>query len=183
MKKALIVIYSIALSSCFGDNVIYRPSDQILPNHIKSIAIQNFTNRSQQFGLEDKLTLKVIDEFLKNGQYKVVPQNEADGVLIGEITHYINIPIQYDPNMVPMVYKMTIITSVKFLDKKTNTYLWQEPALQTNKIYSASTLQGGLTEEQAKESLWDILAKDIVKRTVSGFGSATSISEKKLPVK
>lgn len=181
MKKYIFLAAAFLFSACGSENVIYRPADQILPNHIKSIAVRNFSNKSQQFGLEEKLTLKIIDEFLKDGQYRIVPEAEADGILSGEITHYILTPIQYDQNMVTMVYKLNVTVGARFLDRKGNFYLWQEPALQTTKIYSASTLPGGLTEEQAREQIWEVLAKDIVKRTVQGFGSATSVSEKKVP--
>ncbi len=180
MKK-YVLLTAIFWAGCSSNNVIYRPAQQILPNHIKSIAVRNFSNKSQQFGLEEKLTLKVIDEFLKDGQYKIVPESDADGILSGEIIHYILTPIQYDQNMVAVVYKLNVIVGVRFLDKKGNFYLWQEPALQTTKIYSASTMPGGLTEEQAREQLWEVLSKEIVKRTVQGFGAASSVSDKKVP--
>jgi hypothetical protein len=82
---------------------------------------------------------------------------------------------------VPTVYKLNVIASVRLLDKEVNRYLWEEPALQVTKMYSAATLPGGLTEEQAREALWEILAKDVVLRTVSGFGSVSSASQKRLP--
>jgi len=183
MKKVFFYILFIAtFISCSQEGIVYKPAEQILPQHIKSIAVRVFLNKTQQFGLEEKLTLKVINEFLKNGQYKIVSEDMADGIISGEITHYILTPIQYDSNMVATAYKINVILSVKLIDKKANVYLWEEPALQATKVYSAATLPGGMTEEQAREYLWDILSKDIVKRTVEGFGSATSTSEKKIPV-
>ena len=183
MRKAFFNILLIGVFiACSQEGIIYKPAEQIMPQHIKSIAVRVFLNKTQQFGLEEKLTLKIVNEFLKNGQYKIVNEDIADGIIAGEITHYILTPIQYDSNMVASVYKINIILSVKLIDKKSNVYIWQEPALQATKIYSASTLPGGMTEEQAREYLWDILSKDIVKRTVEGFGSATSTSEKKIPV-
>jgi len=169
------------LAACSTSEITYRPAEQKLPQHIKRISIRPFANKTHQFGLEEKITLKTIDEFLKNGEYAVSPENSAQGVIVGEINHYILTPIQYDVNLVPTVYKLNVIVSVSFLDKSANRYLWEEPALQAVKMYSASTLPGGMTEEAARESLWEILAKDIVKRTVEGFGSATSASQKKIP--
>jgi hypothetical protein len=121
-----------------------------------------------------------IEEFLKNGEYTVSPENAAQGVIVGEISHYILTPIQYDVNLVPTVYKLNVIAGLRLLDREQNRYLWEEPALQVTKMYSAATLPGGLTEEQAREALWEILAKDVMLRTV-GFGSVSSASLKKLP--
>ncbi|MFA6433365.1 MAG: LPS assembly lipoprotein LptE [Elusimicrobiales bacterium] len=169
------------LSACSTSEVTYRPAEQKLPQYIKRISVRPFANKTPQFGLEEKLTLKTIDEFLKNGEYTVSPESSAQGVIVGEINHYILTPIQYDVNLVPTVYKLNVLVSVHFLDKAANRYLWEEPALQAVRIYSASTLPGGMTEEAAREVLWEILAKDIVKRTVEGFGSTSSASRKKIP--
>jgi len=181
MKRALYPMAFLILGACSTADITYRPSEQKLPQHIKRIAVRPFTNKTPQFGLEEKLTLKTIDEFLKNGEYAIGQEASAQGVLVGEINHYILTPIQYDVNLVPTVYKLNVIVSARFLDKNANRYLWEEPALQAVKMYSASTLPGGMTEEAARESLWEVLAKDIVKRTVAGFGAATSASQKKIP--
>ena len=182
MKKYFLPAAALGLlAACSTNEIVYRPTEQKLPQYIKRIAVRPFTNKTPQFGLEEKLTLKCIDEFLKNGEYAISPENSAQGVIVGEIHHYILTPIQYDVNLVPTVYKLNVLVSVRFLDKTTNQYLWEEPALQAVKMYSASTLPGGMTEEAAREALWEILAKDIIKRTVEGFGSATSASQKKIP--
>ncbi|OGR67325.1 MAG: hypothetical protein A2081_01655 [Elusimicrobia bacterium GWC2_61_19] len=181
MKKLLFITAVIALGACSSSEIVYRPAEQKLPQYIKRIAVRSFANKTQQFGLEEKITLKVIDEFLKNGEYSVSPENSAQGVIVGEISHYILTPIQYDVNLVPTVYKLNVIASVRLLDREQNRYLWEEPALQVTKMYSAANLPGGLTEEQAREALWEILAKDVVMRTVSGFGSVSSASWKKMP--
>lgn len=182
MKKLLFLTVFAGLAGCTASSdIIYRPAEQKLPIYIKRIAVRPFANKTQQFGLEEKITLKVIDEFLKNGEYLVSPENAAQGVIVGEISHYILTPIQYDVNLVPTVYKLNVIAGLRLLDREQNRYLWEEPALQVTKMYSAANLPGGLTEEQAREALWEILAKDVVLRTVSGFGSVSSASLKKLP--
>jgi len=184
MKKHLLIILAAGLgllTACSSSEIMYRPAEQKLPQYIKRISVRPFSNKTPQFGLEEKITLKTIDEFLKNGEYSIAPENAAQGVIVGEINHYILTPIQYDVNLVPTVYKLNVLVSVRFLDKNANRYLWEEPALQAVKMYSASTLPGGMTEEAAREALWEILAKDIVKRTVEGFGSTTSASQKKIP--
>ena len=182
MKRTIIVFAAaLTLAACAGSDILYKPAQQKLPQHIKLIAVRPFTNKTQQFGLEEKITLKVIDEFLKNGEYTIAQESAAQGVIVGEINHYILTPIQYDANMVPTVYKLNVIAGLRFLDRNENRYLWEEPALQATKIYSASNLPGGLTEEQAREALWEILAKDVVLRTVSGFGAVSSASQKRVP--
>jgi hypothetical protein len=182
MKKGIMIFAAaLAITACSTSDILYRPAEQKMPQYIKKIAVRPFMNKTPQFGLEEKLMFRVIDEFLKNGEYSISPESSADGVLVGEISNYILTPIQYDVNLVPTVYKINVVAVVRLLDKAYNRYLWEEPALQVTKIYSASTLPGGLTEEQAREALWEILSKNIVRRTVEGFGSVTSVSKRSAP--
>ena len=70
--------------------------------------------------------------------------------------------------------------SRQFIDKSTNQILWEEKNLEGILSFPAQTLRGGLTEEQAREQIWDILARNIVKRVVDGFGSVTGTSERRI---
>ncbi|MCX5783589.1 MAG: LptE family protein [Elusimicrobia bacterium] len=176
MKQVTFLIAAIFLAGCGGPEVVYRPYPQVLPQHIKKLAVRPFVNRTEYFGLEDRLTVKVVDEFLRNGRYPVSSEATADGVVVGEITRYILTPVQYNSAMVPTSYKLDVMLRVRFYDKAQNVYLWEEPALNGFQFFSASTLPGGITEEQARDAVWSLLAKDIIKRTVEGFGSVTSES-------
>lgn len=178
MKKLLISISIFAaLTGCTAldkENAIYRPNAQIMPQHITRIHVRPFINRTEVFALEDRLTIEVVDEFLRNGQFSITNESQADGVLAGEIIRYIMLPIQYDPQLVPTVYTMEVLINIRLIDRATQTTVWQEPAFMQTYTFSAATRPGGMTEEAAREQLWRNFAKMIVKRTVDGFGSVSS---------
>ncbi|MCR5504606.1 MAG: hypothetical protein K6E94_03455 [Elusimicrobiaceae bacterium] len=175
MKKLICLLgLTFTLFACSGNEVYYRPNAQIMPQHITKIHVRPIINRTEVFALEDRLVSEVVDEFLRNGAYNIVQEDQADGVLAGEILRYILIPVQYDTQLVPTVYRMEVLLNLRFIDKNSQETIWQEPALQQIYIYSAATLPGGMSEEQAREQLWKNFAKMIVKRTVEGFGSVTS---------
>ena len=79
MKKYLLPVTAALglLAACSTNDIMYRPAEQKMPQHIKRISVRPFTNKTQQFGLEEKLTLKTIDEFLKNGEYTLSPESSA----------------------------------------------------------------------------------------------------------
>ncbi len=158
----------------FDDQTYYRPNAQMMPQHIKKIHVRPFINRTEVFALEDRLVIEVVDEFLRNGSYNVTNEAQADGVLAGEIMRYLLVPIQYDTQLVPTVYRMEVMLKIRFIDQVSKETIWQEPNLLQVYTYSAATLPGGLSEEQAREQLWKNFAKVIVKRTVDGFGSVPS---------
>jgi len=180
VRNAGLLTLALAAFGCAGpdSDMIYKPSHQILPAHIKSIAIRPAVNKTQQFGLEDKLTLRIRDEFLRDGRYQIFPENLANGIVEVFITRYILVPTQYDSVLTPTTYKLRVVADLRFIDRAKNQILWTEPNLEGIQTYTASTLAGGITEEQARELIWDILARDIVKRTIEGFGSVSGSSRR-----
>ena len=181
MKKIMaLLLTSAVLAACAGQGVVYKPQAQIMPQHIKKIAVRPILNKTEVFALEDKFYIELYDQFLQNGTYQIVSENNgAEGVVVTTITRYLNIPIQYDSQLIPTVYRMEVWLDVVLIDKSTNQPVWREPAFLGTQIYSASTMPGGMTEVQARDVIWQKLSKDI-KRTVDGFGSVMSENKKKV---
>ncbi|MBO7191273.1 MAG: hypothetical protein J6V32_04150 [Elusimicrobiaceae bacterium] len=182
MKKlALGILAAVGFIACSSEGAYYRPQAQIMPQHIRKIAVRQILNKTEVFALEDKFYDELYDEFLRDGSYQIVPENDgAEGVVVTTISRYLNVPIQYDSQLIPTVYRMNIWLDVVFMDKTTNQPVWREPAFMGTQIYAASTLPGGMTEVQARDVVFEQLSRDIVKRTVDGFGSVWSENKKKV---
>lgn len=178
MKRLSWVLAAAALSACAsgGPDYSYHPAPQILPPNIKSLAIRTAKNKTQQFGLEDKFGLRLRDEFLRDGRYPVVPEDQADGVVAPIITRYILTPTQYNAVLTPVAYKLQVLVDLQFIDRKNAVILFEEKNMEAVYLYAAQTERGGVTEEQAREAIWDELAPDIAKRVLEGFGSVTGAS-------
>lgn len=176
-RSTALCALALALAACSSsEDMTYRPASQLLPPHIQRIALRPVVNKTQQFGLEDKLTLRIRDEFLRDARYPLGPEPQADGIVLVTLTRYILTPTQFDTVLTPVAYKLLVLANLDFIDRTTNTILWSEPNLQGVQSYTAPTLPGGITEEQARELIWDALARDVVKRTIGGFGSVTGSS-------
>lgn len=182
MKKIWFILgAACALAACASEGAVYQPQAQIMPQHIKKVAVRPILNKTEVFALEDKFYNELYDEFLRNGSYQIVAENNgAEGVVVTTISRYLNVPIQYDSQMIPTVYRMDIWLDVVLMDKTNNTPVWREPAFLGTQIYAASTMPGGLTEVQARDVVFEKLSRDIVKRTVDGFGSVMSEDKRKV---
>ena len=182
MKKFWLIFGLVgALVACASEGAVYRPQAQIMPQHIKKVAVRPILNKTEIFALEDKFYNELYDEFLRNGTYQIVAENNgAEGVVVTTISRYLNVPIQYDSQLIPTVYRMDIWLDVVLMDKTDNTPVWREPAFLGTQIYAASTMPGGMTEVQARDVVFEKLSRDIVKRTVDGFGSVWSENKKKV---
>lgn len=181
LRCALTLLLAVLVAGC--SKYYYNPAPQILPQYIRRLAVRPVANHTQQYGLEDKLTLTLQSEFNRDGRYQITVEEQADGVVIGDITRYILEPLSYDSNHVPTQYKLWILVNVKFYDKIKNITLWEEPNMSGELRYyvASSGLTGALTEEEARQTIWDQLARDIRTRTLEGFGTVTSASEKAVP--
>ncbi len=178
MKKWLMII----LLAFIGCQSLHQPSVQVLPSHIKKIAVKPFENRTNVFGLEELLRLEINNELLKDGRFTITNDiNSADGYISGEILYYILQPIVYGENFEPIQYKLRLIINLYFVDKVNNLTLWEEPNLEETLFFSAATLPGGLTEEEAKKTVVYNMAKKVYLRTIEGFGSVSGRSYKKVP--
>ncbi len=160
----------------------YVPTE-VLPEYIHNIYIPVFVNKTSKYGLEDKLTEAVIDEFLRDGKLGVTNKSEADGMLLGEIVEYRLEPISYDANNVVEQYKLWVVVNLTFWDLKKNEILWRDYRHSVNGGYQGGieeyvryyvTSQAGEvveTEEEAQDRLVQTLSEDIVKRTAYGWKS------------
>jgi len=165
--------YALGVVLAFSGCSEYRyHGPPVLPPYIHKIAIRPFVNHTQQYGLEDKLTLATQSEFNRDGRYQITTEEQADGVVIGDITRYVLDPISYDVNHVPTEYNLWVLVSVSFLDKIKNQTLWSEPHMRGELRYyvASSGLAGAMTEEEARRTIWDELARDIRTRTLEGLG-------------
>jgi len=180
-KKTLASIFFSGVVIMLGCASPYTPAPQILPQYIKNIYIRPFVNNTSQYGLEEKLTLAVVDEFVRDGRIKVVgTEAEADGVLVGEISKYILQPLTYDANMVTEQYKLWILLNLHFVDKAKNVTMWSEPNMEGIQVYY-DVSRGGPTEVEVQQTMWGNFATDIVKRTMEGFGTVKGANQYKVP--
>lgn len=182
MKKVYLFIISLftLLCACVAP---YDPAPQILPAYVKNIYVRPVINNTNQYGLEDRFTKAIIDEFMRDGRLSIMTEEkESDGVIVCEIKRYVLQPLTYDANMVAEQYKLWILINVYFIDKHENVTLWAEPNMEGIQIYADSVKGdfGAMTEEEAREYIWDKLSRDIVKRTIKGFGNASGISERRV---
>lgn len=174
MQRLLLLPAALLMGGCLGFYQHQKPS--VLPPYIQKIAIRPFANHTQQYGLEDKLTLAVQSEFNRDGRYQITTEDQADAIVLGDITRYILEPLSYDANHVPTEYKLSILVDVTFNDKVKSQVLWKEPGMigELRFFAASSGLAGQMTELDAQQSIWDQLSRDIRTRTFEGFGTVTT---------
>ncbi len=78
MKKFLLAVCSTAvLAACASEGAIYTPQAQIMPQHIKKVAVRPILNKTEVFALEDKFYNELYDEFCVTVPIKSWPKTTA----------------------------------------------------------------------------------------------------------
>ncbi len=165
------VLFGLILISILSVTACGKQPMSVLPTYIKKIAVNNFSNNTVHYGIEDKLTKKVIEEFLRDGRLEIVKTENADAVLTGVIVRYSLEPVSYDAQSVIEQYKLYIGVDVTLHDQVQNTTMWTESNIHEDYTYYVTAKAGQLveTENDAQEAVTDLLSRDVVKRTVVGW--------------
>jgi len=139
-----------------------------LPGHIKTAAVPLFENETTEPAIVEEVTEAVVNAIISNGTMKVVGEFQADAVVNGTIVDVIDEADEYTRDEKAKKFKIRIIAHVKFFDRVKNRVLWEEERLEGWDRYDADGT-GEVTREQAKEKALEMLAKEIIDRTVAGW--------------
>jgi len=96
-----------------------------LPDHLKTVAIPIFQNRTPVPAVENFLTNAVVNAFSTNGRLRVTTVDRADSILEGEITSYYLQSIAYDAAANIRQYRLTVTLNLRFRDVRRNEMLFQ----------------------------------------------------------
>ena len=101
-----------------------------LTDHIKTVAVPIFKNRTLEPGVERAVTSGVVNAFSNGGRVKVVPADEADAILDGEVVGYSLDGLAFDRNANVRAYRLQLVLNVEFRDVRRGALLWRQEGLQ-----------------------------------------------------
>lgn len=100
-----------------------------LPDHIKTVAVPIFKNRTLEPGVESAITSGVVNAFSSGGRVKMVPLDEADAILQGEVVGYSLDGLSFDTNVNVRAYRLRVVLNVEFRDVRRSAMLWRQEGL------------------------------------------------------
>ena len=107
-----------------------------LPADVKTIAVPTFKNLTQQPAVEDIMTAAVVAAFANSG-IKVVPVQQADSILEGEVTEYNLTSISYDSGSNALVYRLRVRMNIQFRNLRNNTMIWKQEGVEDRSDFRA----------------------------------------------
>lgn len=158
-KIFILLSFSFILSNCTIYN--FNPKGK---SDYSSIAITRFENNTAEFGFADQLTNDVIDAFITDGTFKILPEENAEIILYGTMTRYSRLPHTFDENDLVQQYKVEINFDIRLKKAIDGIDLWAE---KMNKIGIYDVISE--TEEDARQKVILLLIESIINKTTKSW--------------
>jgi outer membrane lipopolysaccharide assembly protein LptE/RlpB len=107
-----------------------------LPPNVKTIAVPTFKNLTQQPSVEDVMTAAMVTAFSNSG-VKVVPVQQADSILEGEVVEYNVQSTSYDSGSNALTYRLRVKLNIQFRDVRNNTMIWRQEGIEDRSDFRA----------------------------------------------
>jgi len=142
-----------------------------LPDHIKTVAVPVFTNKTSEPAVENFLTSAVVEAFASNGRLRVVKPEDADAILDGEVVGYSLVSIAFDNQANVRQYRLMVTMNLRLRDVRRSSILFEQEGLREKADFQ---VQGAVSqtigaEEGAVRSAATEIARSIVSLTVDRF--------------
>ena len=172
----IIVFLVLSISGCG------YTTGSLLPDYLKTIYVEDFKNkidvstepsgdkafRIYRPGAENDITSAIIDQFIFDGNLRIVDREDADLVLSGELIDYYKQPLRYDRFDNVEEYRVIITVNMKLEDRVKNNMMWVQDGFIG---YDTYRLSGAFvsSEEEAREGAIKDLAARVVEKVIEAW--------------
>ena len=142
-----------------------------LPEHIQTVAIPVFANKTGEPAVENFLTSAVVEAFSTNGRLRVVGADDADAILEGEVIGYALQSIAFDSLANVRQYRLIVTMNLRFRDVRRNTVLFEQQRLREKADFQVlgAVSQTISREESAVRAAAIDIARAIVSLAIDRF--------------
>ena len=167
-RLAALLALALCLASC-GYALVGKGS--VLPDHIQSVAINAFENRTTRPEIEQRVTEEVAREFSQRGRYRIVsdPQ-KADAVLDGAIESLTTRPVQFSSAGRATRLETVVTLQATLRERATDEILWSQSRLMFREQYDVQEVGEFFDEETlALDDIARGAAGTLVSSILEGF--------------
>lgn len=132
--------------------------------HIKTVAVPIFQDQTAEFGVNEKLTQAVIDQFTRDNTLQITDRRNADSIIEGVILRVDDQAGAFTSNEQVQDIKVFVTVGVRYEDQVKRKVIWEEEITQWGTFDPNDGSQG--RNEGIEEAISKI-ASEILNRSVS----------------
>jgi hypothetical protein len=156
-------VRAFALGILFTAGCCGYSTHSLLPSHLKTVAVPPATNSTTQPGLAEALTDLLAAAFTADRTLHVTNSEAADLVVNTIISNYSRTASSYTGDQAVSAYELSLSAQVDARDQTRNEEFYKGIA-SARFTYNPDVSAGGMTEEQAADSVLAKLASEIVRQ-------------------
>lgn len=162
-------------AACLLAGCGYHVEGQVssLPPDVKVVAVPTFTNKSQQYRIEQRLSDAVVRQLIERTHYKVTSDpGQADAVIQGTVMGVSTGVIAFNLSTGAATALQVVVTAnVRVIDRHTQKILFSNPKYLFREEYQVSQSNSQLFEEEgpALERLSHDFAQTLVTDILENF--------------
>jgi len=134
--------------------------------HIKTIAVPVFEDRTAEFGVRDRLSNAIIDEFTRDNTLKIADRRVADSILHGTLLGVQETAGVYNQQESVQEVRVTVTAQLKYEDVKKRKTVWEA---QMSQFGSYSPRSASSTRQTAIDEAIRKIANEVRNKTVSDW--------------
>jgi len=134
--------------------------------HIKTIAVPVFEDRTAEFGVRDRLSNAIIDEFTRDNTLKIADRRVADSILHGTLLGVQEVAGVYNQQESVQEIRVTVTVQLKYEDVKKRKTVWET---QMSQFGSYSPRSASSTRQAAIDEAIRKIANEVRNKTVSDW--------------
>lgn len=144
---------------------------RFLPDHIETVAVRTFHNKTDRFEIEQIFTREVQRELIIRAKLNHVPAAKADAILEGTLTSFVLTPVSVNPESRATRYQVTITADVALTDSTTEKPIWKQDGFTFRDEYEIDEdIQVYFDREiQAIERIAKRFAQSVITTIMEGF--------------
>jgi len=134
--------------------------------HLKTIAVPVFEDRTAEFGVKERLSSAIIDEFTRDNTLKIADRRVADSVLLGILLSVQESAGVYTQQESVQEVRVTLTVQLKYEDAQKRKTVWEA---QMTQFGSYSPQSGSSNRQAAIDEAIRKIATEVRNKTVSDW--------------
>ncbi|MFQ5824440.1 MAG: LptE family protein [bacterium] len=135
-------------------------------SHIRTVSIPIFQDQTSEFGVKEKLTDAVINEFTRDNTLKITDRRNSDSIIEGTILRITDRAGAFTSDERVQDIKIYITVKVKYEDLKKRKLIWEEDITQWGTF---NPDEGPQSREKGIDEAVEKIANEILNKSVSGW--------------
>jgi outer membrane lipopolysaccharide assembly protein LptE/RlpB len=138
-----------------------------LPSYLKTVYIEDFTDRTDYPGLWEEFTDRLNSSFIQDNSLKVIDiKKDADLILSGELMSLQQRPVSFTPQEQVQQFQMVLTVKVDCQNTHTDKPLWAETISRYGIIPGGA---GRIEIDEANSVAINQIVDDIITKTIGAW--------------